>query len=152
VSAPVAIDAKMIETIIRHIPHCVDLGMRLVELGPDWATLALPYDARLVGDPDSGVLHGGAVTSVIDTVCGLAVMLARGQPAGMATLDLRIDYLRPATPGEELLARAECHKLTRNIAFVRGRAYHASQPGDTVAASAAVFMLEPADRPAKARP
>jgi uncharacterized protein (TIGR00369 family) len=145
----------MVETIIRHIPHCVDLGVRLVELGRDWATIALPYDQHLVGDLESGVLHGGAVTSVIDTVCGLAVMMARGQVAGMATLDLRIDYLKPAMPGQELLARAECHKLTRNIAFVRGRAFHANAPDDTIAASAAVFMLEPTDEaPAKrqARP
>jgi len=141
---PVKIDATLVETIIRHIPHCVELGMRLADLGPDWAMLALPYDQRLVGDPETGVLHGGAVSSVIDTVCGLAVTMARGQVAGMATLDLRIDYLKPATPGQELLARADCFKLTRNIAFVRGRAFHASAPGDTVAASAAVFMLEPA--------
>ena len=115
--------------------------MRVAEVGPDWVTLGLPYDQRLVGDPDTGVLHGGAVTTLIDTVSGMAALVAIGQLAVLATLDLRIDYLKPATVGRELLARADCYKLTRHIAFVRGRAYHAEAPDDLVAASTGAFML-----------
>ncbi len=63
----------------------------------------------------------------------------------IATLDLRIDYMKPATPGKDLLARAECYKLTRNVAFVRGVAYH-DDPSDPIATSVATFMLSAPDR------
>jgi uncharacterized protein (TIGR00369 family) len=108
-------------------------------------TLGLPYDPRLVGDPDTGVLHGGAVTTLIDTVSGMTAMAAQGKLESVATLDLRIDYLRPAQAGLELLARADCYKLTRHIAFVRCRAYHAEAPDDLVAAASGAFMLGTGD-------
>jgi uncharacterized protein (TIGR00369 family) len=143
---PQAVDARIIDTIVRKgIPHCRELNMRVADAGPDWVTLGLPYDPRLVGDPDTGVLHGGAVTTLIDTVSGMAALVATARLAVHSTLDLRIDYLRPATPGLELLARADCYKLTRHVAFVRGRAYHAEAPDDLVAASSGAFMLGEGD-------
>jgi hypothetical protein len=60
--------------------------------------------------------------------------------APLATLDLRIDYLRPATPGETIRATAECHKVTANVAFVRGAAFHVS-PQDAIAYCTGTFML-----------
>ena len=58
----------------------------------------------------------------------------------MATLDLRIDYLRPATPKHDLFARAEVDKLTRNVAFLRAEAYE-NDPRDLVASAASTFMF-----------
>lgn len=124
------------------IPHCRELGMRITEFKDGIVTLGLPYDRRLVGDPETGVLHGGAVTSLIDSVCGMAVFLAHGPGTQIATLDLRIDYLRAATAGVELLASAECYKVTRTITFVRGRAFHADAPGDPVASCVAAFLAD----------
>ncbi|MES2914096.1 MAG: PaaI family thioesterase [Pseudomonadota bacterium] len=104
---------------IAALPHSTALGMRLEEIGQGSATIAMPYDPALVGDPVTQVIHGGAVSALMDTACGAAVMCHLQAGISTATLDLRIDYMRPATPGQTLRTRAECHHVTRSVAFVR---------------------------------
>lgn len=122
------------------VPHNDALGLEVVDFGPASATLRLPWAEHLVGNPDTGVLHGGAVTSLLDATSGAAVFMKLMAPVPIATLDLRIDYLRPASPHEPLLARADCYKLTRNVAFVRAVAHHGDET-DPVAAATATFMV-----------
>src|SRR5262249_17898651 len=80
------------------LPPVPELGMEPRPPGRAMAIMKLPYQGRLAGNPEPGVIHGGAVTTLTDTVCGLAVIPAPDEPSRVATLDLRIDYLRPATP------------------------------------------------------
>ncbi len=125
------------------IPHIRELSMRATELGDNFAIMVLPYQDRLVGDPETGVLHGGAVTTLIDSACGLAVLATMPAPGPIATLDLRIDYLRPATPGKDVISRAECFSMGRSIAFVRANAYHAEEgEDDAIALSQAAFAIK----------
>ena len=121
-------------------PHGRAIGLELRELGPRHALLLLPWREDLVGNPANGVLHGGVITTLMDQACGAAALCALPEPMPLATLDLRIDYLRPATPRVDLYCRAECYRLTRTIAFLRGTAYHQT-PEDAVAQAAGAFML-----------
>lgn len=132
--------AKLNRGFARVVPHNQALGLELVELDEARARFRLPWQEKLVGNPKTGVLHGGVITSMMDACCGAAVFMALDTPIPIATLDLRIDYLRPATPHEEVFASAHCYKVTRNVAFVRSIAYQGSED-DPIAAAAGTFML-----------
>jgi len=125
---------------MRECPQAVALGMETLSWEGPVATLRVPYKPELVGDPDTGVIAGGVVTTLLDHTCGQAVMAALGAPTPIATLDLRIDYMRAAEPGLDIFARAHCYKLTRSIAFVRAAAYDRDAE-DPVATAQAAFML-----------
>ncbi|MBO9398451.1 PaaI family thioesterase [Shimia sp. R9_1] len=114
--------AKMAEHFINAIPHCKALNMKLTDIGDGKASMELPYDSKIVGDPETGVLHGGAVSALMDTCCGAAAMCHPSSPSGTATIDLRIDYMRAATPGQTIRTTAECYRITRSVAFVRATA------------------------------
>jgi uncharacterized protein (TIGR00369 family) len=133
--------------IMRHgvrLPAHQVLGTRMLALERDGVTLAVDWREDLVGDPESGALGGGVVTSLLDHATGLSTLTrmaggGEGRPGG--TISLRIDYLKPSTRGRALLVDARCYRLTRQAAFVRGTAYHAERPDDAVAYAAGVYDI-----------
>lgn len=140
---PPPIDLGQVNQVLASnlVPHNTALGLRALECGPGWTVVRLPYDPKLVGNPETGVLHGGAITATLDAVCGLSVFLAMlDRPRRIATLDLRIDYMGPAPAGRDVLVRAECYKVARSVAFSRGVAY-IDDPADPVAHAAGAFMI-----------
>ena len=127
--------------VMQSLPHAQSLGMIVAEMAEGSATIIMPYDPRLIGDPATGVLHGGAISALMDTASGAAVMCHPSAPDATATLDLRIDYMRPATPGQAITARAICHHVTRTVAFVRVTATDADE-SRPVAMGTGTFTLE----------
>jgi uncharacterized protein (TIGR00369 family) len=126
-----------LQLAINHTPQLAALGGHYVnhghfEDGRAWVELALPYGAHLIGYPDTGVIAGGAIYTVMDNACGMSVAISGAAAFEInGTIDLRIDYIKPATPHRTVMAYAECIKLTRRIGFVRGFAYHLpSDDGD----------------------
>ena len=128
--------------LARKVGHGRALGVEFRGSGEDWAELALPWKPELVGIREGGILATGAIVSLIDTASGTAVWVKMGHFQPIVTLDLRLDYLRPAVEGETIIARCDCYKLTKSIGFVRGVA-HGGDPERPIAHSAATFMLNP---------
>ena len=126
---------------IKAIPHSQALGMELTEVADGVAVIEMPWAEHLVGDPATGVIAGGAVSAQMDTCCGAAVISHPANPGGTATIDLRIDYMRGATPGQKITTRAECYHVTRTVAFVRATAWD-EDPDNPVATAAGSFTVE----------
>jgi uncharacterized protein (TIGR00369 family) len=148
-AAPAAAPATPAQrAFVDSVPHNRALGIEVVAMEQDGAVFRLPYRDDLVGNPDTGVLHGGAITALLDACSGAAVFASLPRMMPIATLDLRIDYLRPAEPGREVHAHATCYKLTRNVAFTRAVAYHDDRE-DPIASSVGTFMLSTRRGPAK---
>lgn len=126
---------------IEALPHSVLLGMEPQEMGNGVASIRMPYKPELIGDPVTGVIHGGAVSALMDTCCGAAVMCHPENGGGTATIDLRIDYMRAATPGQTITARATCYHITRSVAFVRAVALD-DDSENPVATATGAFTVE----------
>lgn len=132
---------RIAQAFIEAIPHARALGMRVDKLGPGSAEISMPWSEHLVGDPRTGVIHGGVVSALMDTCCGAAVMSHPSMPQSTATIDLRIDYMRSAAPGQRITAKAECYHVTRSVAFLRAVAV--DEDGDNpVAAATGAFTVE----------
>ncbi|MGC6527976.1 MAG: PaaI family thioesterase [Paracoccaceae bacterium] len=119
------------------IPHAKDLGIWIESIGEGVVQMHMKYQEKLIGDPATGVIHGGAVFSLLDTCCGAAVISHPEQKGLTATIDLRVDYMRPATPGETIRAKATCYNVTKSVAFVRAVALDANDQKPVATATGA---------------
>jgi uncharacterized protein (TIGR00369 family) len=134
---------QLAERMAGGTPQSQALGFQFVSVSPGRGSMAVPWREDLVGDPDAEVIAGGVVTSLLDHTCGLAMSSAssaENNVFGTATLDLRIDYMRPAHPRMGVTAEAHCYKLTRTIGFVRAEAWDQDR-GDLIATAQAAFAL-----------
>lgn len=133
--------AKAARQFISALPHCKALNMTVEDVADGVAVLSMPWSEDLVGDPVTGVIHGGAVSALMDTSGGAAVLCHNAAPLSTATMDLRIDYMRAAKPHQRITARAVCHHVTRSVAFVRAEAFDEDGDGPVAVANGA-FTIE----------
>ena len=119
--------------------HCQVLGISVHAASEQGMTLMLPYAPAIVGDPETGVIHGGALTSLMDTACGMATLCVLPEFEVCPTLDLRIDYMHPAEPHKPVYGFAQCYRVTTDVIFTRGVAYQ-DDPEQPIAHGVGTFM------------
>jgi len=112
-----------------------------VERGHVWGIQ--PYDEKLIGDPETGVIHGGVISTFLDNLCGMSCSVAMEEFRFVATLDLRIDYMRPAEKGLDVVGEAECYHVTKSVAFTRAWAYHDTRDKVIATAQGAFAITTP---------
>lgn len=111
---------RAISRFITIIPHTRELGVEVIAAGADGVRLRLPWQHDLLGDPSRGLVHGGALTMLLDTACGAAVLPALPSPEVCPTLDLRVDHYRPAVAGRALFAEARAVSVSASVVFTEG--------------------------------
>ena len=142
-SAGARFDPSTVSGFMNGRGHGGFLGLHYLAHGDDWIEMGLPWREDLVGVPETGVLASGPIITLLDNATSMSVWVRSGVFRPQVTLDLRIDYVRAATPRRTVIGRAECYRITRSAAFVRGLA-HDGDPADPVAHAAGVFMaMEP---------
>ena len=105
----------------------------------DTVRMRLGYQAAFLGNVEAGLWHTGIAFTAADSACGLAVFLALPGLEAIATLDLRMDYLRPAGRERALMASARCHHWSDDVAFVRCQVFSEGLD-EPVAIGNAIFM------------
>jgi uncharacterized protein (TIGR00369 family) len=129
----------MATQITRAIRHCVVLDLQVRSASKGELVLELPYSQKIVGNPVTGTIHGGALTTLMDSVCGFSVPLALDKLQVCPTLDLRIDYMTNAEPGRSVYGSARVYRSTSNVMFVEGVAWQ-DDINSPIARCVATFM------------
>ncbi len=125
---------------VQGTPQMADIGLVVTHLERSRGSMSMPPRPEWMGDPARDLMHPGAITVLADSCCGLAVGAALETNDTYATLDLRMDYLRPASPSRTTYCDAQCYRISRSVAFVRAEV-HQGEPDEPVAAAQAAFML-----------
>lgn len=138
-SSPADFVALATARFLEAIPHVRALGITIDAVTDTIVHARMPVRPEFLGDHVRGIVHTGVVTSLIDSMAGLAVLVRIGAREAIATLDLRVDYLRPTVLGADLHCRAECYRLAGQIAFARATVWQHDE-AQPVASSLGTFM------------
>jgi uncharacterized protein (TIGR00369 family) len=133
-------DPKLFTSYASQVGHGGALGIDYQAHGDDWVELGMDYRDELVGVSATGVIASGPIISLMDMALSMAIWVKLGRFRHQATLDMRVDYLRPAVPGRKIIGRGECYAIRRSVGFVRGIA-HDGDAADPVAHVTATFMF-----------
>lgn len=122
------------------IPHSRRIGLQAVSMGVNQGTMRIPFRDEFISNTNRNRVHSGIVTTLLDTLCGFVAISAFPPGTSVATLDLRIDHLRPIEGGQAIFAEAECYNVSDSVAYVRGMAY-LEDKREPLASSMATFMV-----------
>ena len=119
--------------------HCQVLKMEVAAVDDESIVLRLPYSPSIVGNPQTGAIHGGAITTLMDTALGMATLCALPEFEVCPTLDLRIDYMNPGVADQAVFGKAQCYRVSRDVIFIRGTAYQ-YDPDQPIAQVVGTYM------------
>lgn len=134
-----AIFKPMLKLAMERTGHGAALGFKLTKVGRGEVEMMFPYKEEVVGNPVTGVVHGGVIVSLLDTACGSAAITMLTRAAVTPTMDLRLDYMHPAQPHQPIYVAAKVYRDTSNVMFCRGSAWQ-DDPENPIAHCVATFM------------
>ena len=123
------------------IPFNRVLGIQVLEIGQGRAVFAVPFRPELIGDPERPAIHGGVLSAVADAAGGCAVWTTIGENDRISTIDLRVDYLRPAKPAL-FHAVANVLRVGNRVGVANVVVFHPGSPGEPVAEAKGVYSVK----------
>jgi uncharacterized protein (TIGR00369 family) len=122
------------------IPFNRFLGFELTDLREGFARLEVPFRPEFVGDPFRPALHGGVISALVDTCGGAAAFTMITPPDKVSTIDLRVDYLRPAEL-KRLASDATVTRMGNRVASVDVKVFHLDAPDRLIATGKCVYNV-----------
>ena len=106
---------ERVSRLVNHSPYFSLLSMKMVEVGIGCSRLVVDLDRKHL--QPFGLVHGGVFASIIDAAAFWAVYYdIEDQNDGLTTVDLKLNYLAPATSGK-LVAKGRRIKLGRTLGY-----------------------------------
>ena len=133
--------AQKAQMIFDALPQARATGLKIIEVTKENCKAKVSFNPALIGNKEKGTMASGVLVTLLDQLCGTAAMAALANPVGVATLDMRIDYLGSPKAGSDYYAIAECYRVTKTIAFVRAFAFDDEACTNKIAATQASFVI-----------
>lgn len=131
---------EVIEFMEQQVAFNRFLGIRIQEIRSGFVVMTLPFREELIGDPFRPALHGGAMSTLLDTCGGAAVWSAAEPHDRVSTVDLRVDYLRPG-PLEDLRCEATVLRMGNRVGVADMHVSSVSAPDRIIASGKGVYNV-----------
>lgn len=141
-TGPIAPSKEELATFFDKFPFFQLLGMKLLDIEPGKARLAMNYRHDLC--QPAGIMHGGAIASLVDTAIAHAILLtdryrvASQRGALLVSVDLRIKYIRPVSEGQ-VICDATITRMGRQI--IHADSIVVNEAGKEVARGDSIYMI-----------
>ncbi len=130
------------EVVEQKIPMAKFIGVKVLEIDEGYVKLLFPYREEFIGDPRSKRLHGGYTATAVDLAGGVAAMTyMTSQEDDVATLDMRIDYIRPGK-AKEIIAEGRVISKRRRSIVTDMKIYHPDAADKVIAEGRGVFSIK----------
>ena len=129
------------DLIENQLPFNKFMGIKLLSLEPGLCRLFIPYKDELVGDARRGALHGGVISTLVDTCGGFAVWSMCGIGDKLSTIDMRVDYLKPALGRDDLVAESRVKLLGNRVGNASTILYARNEPDVILAEGRSVYNI-----------
>ncbi|HZS42290.1 MAG TPA: PaaI family thioesterase [Polyangia bacterium] len=133
---------ELLEFIQNVIPFNRFLGIQIADARDGFVRLELPFRPEYIGDQARPALHGGVISTLIDTAGGFAVWTKIELEDRVSTIDLRVDYLAPASAQDALVAEATVVRVGNRVGVTDVRCFQAASPERVVATGKAVYNIK----------
>ena len=131
-----------IDIVENKIPMAKLIGVKVIEINEGYVKLLFPYSENFIGDPRTKRLHGGFTATAIDLAGGVASMTFMTSPDDdVATIDMRIDYLRPGK-AKDIIAEGNVLSKRRRSIVTEMTIYHPDDKAKTIAIGRGVFSIK----------
>lgn len=133
-------DVERVQRLITRAPYHQWLGLRVISVGSDAIELGATWREEWIVNPVQRYTHGGVLAALVDLAADWAMVAKTGR--GVPTIDIRVDYHRPAMPGN-LIARGRIIKMGKQFSVAEAQVF--SEENILLASGRGTYFTAPPD-------